>query len=105
MSGKARPSSRTVPEEWAGLPLRTCLGCGSRKPKQYLVRLVLDASGQPVIDGRQAAQSRGGYLCGPGCLKAALKRKSLGKAFRGQLKGVDPRHLWVSLGGAADGWG
>jgi len=87
------------------MPLRTCLGCGSRKPKQHLVRLVLDASGQPVIDGRQAAQSRGGYLCGPGCLKASLKRKSLGKAFRGRLKGVDPRHLWVALGGAADGWG
>jgi predicted RNA-binding protein YlxR (DUF448 family) len=36
---------------------------------------------------------RGAYLCGAGCLTAALKRKAFGRAFRGKAGRVDPLKL------------
>jgi predicted RNA-binding protein YlxR (DUF448 family) len=67
-------------------PERTCIGCGAKKRKVELIRLVLSSQGQPQIDRKAAAEGRGAYLCGPGCLKAALKRKAFARAFRGKAK-------------------
>lgn len=67
-------------------PERTCIGCGSKKAKVELIRLVLSSQGQPQIDRQGKAEGRGAYLCGPGCLKAALKRKAFARAFRGKAK-------------------
>jgi len=47
---------------------------------------VLDERHQPVLDRTGSAPGRGAYLCGPGCLKAALKRKAFQRAFRGQAR-------------------
>ncbi len=73
----------------ANTPERTCIGCGRKQPKGALVRMVIDAEGHPRIDKDQRAHGRGAYLCGTGCLKAALKRKSFGRAFRGKAVPVD----------------
>jgi predicted RNA-binding protein YlxR (DUF448 family) len=62
------------------------VGCGKKQQKSLLHRLVLDQSHQPVFDRPQTAPGRGAYLCGPGCLKAALKRRAFQRAFRGSLK-------------------
>lgn len=66
------------------VPYRSCLGCGGKRPKGELVRLVLSAEGQPGIDAKQRAPGRGAYLCGKGCLSAAVKRKAFQRAFRGK---------------------
>lgn len=58
------------------------MGCGKKQPKRLLHRLVLDARHQPVLDRPQTAPGRGAYLCGPGCLKAAVKRKAFQRAFK-----------------------
>jgi hypothetical protein len=63
-------------------PERTCVGCGKKQPKRLLHRLVLNEQHQPVLDRTQAAPGRGAYLCGPGCLRAAMKRKALQRAFK-----------------------
>ncbi|MCA2981647.1 MAG: YlxR family protein [Myxococcaceae bacterium] len=63
-------------------PVRTCLGCGKKQPKRLLHRLVLDERHQPVHDAAQTAPGRGAYLCGPGCLSAAMKRKAFQRAFK-----------------------
>lgn len=63
-------------------PERTCVGCGKKQPKSLLHRLVLDEQHQPVLDRTQTAPGRGAYLCGPGCLAAAMKRKALQRAFK-----------------------
>jgi predicted RNA-binding protein YlxR (DUF448 family) len=63
-------------------PVRTCLGCGKKQAKALLQRLVLDAQNQPLLDRTQAAPGRGAYLCGPGCLQAAVKRKAFQRAFK-----------------------
>lgn len=86
------------------VPIRTCLGCGNRRPKEELVRLVLDTGGRPTVDRRRAIQARGAYLCGPGCLKAAVKRKAFGRAWRGKVAAMDLARLWAELGGEEGGW-
>ena len=63
-------------------PIRTCLGCGKKQTKALLRRLVLDEKNQPLLDRTQTAPGRGAYLCGPGCLQAAVKRKALQRAFK-----------------------
>lgn len=35
-----------------------------------------------MLDRAQTAPGRGAYLCGPGCLKAALKRKAFQRALK-----------------------
>ncbi|MFZ5440360.1 MAG: YlxR family protein [Myxococcota bacterium] len=63
-------------------PIRTCVGCGKKQAKALLHRLVLDEKNQPLLDRTQGAPGRGAYLCGPGCLAAAVKRKALQRAFK-----------------------
>lgn len=63
-------------------PIRTCLGCGKKQTKALLQRLVLNEKDQPLWDRSQAAPGRGAYLCGLGCLRAAVKRKALQRAWK-----------------------
>ena len=63
-------------------PVRTCVGCGKKQTKALLRRLVLDEKNQPLLDRTQDAPGRGAYLCGPGCLTAAVKKKALQRAFK-----------------------
>lgn len=67
-------------------PVRTCLGCGKKQPKRLLHRLVLDERRHPVSDTAQIAPGRGAYLCGPGCLGAAIKRKAFQRAFKQSIE-------------------
>lgn len=73
-------------------PVRTCLGCGKKQAKALLQRLVLDEKNQPLLDRLQGAPGRGAYLCGPGCLQAAAKRKAFQRAFRKNVV-LDVIHL------------
>ena len=73
-------------------PVRTCLGCGKKQTKALLRRLVLDEKNQPLLDRSQGAPGRGAYLCGPGCLQAAVKRKAFQRAFKKNVA-LDVTHL------------
>ena len=84
-------------------PERTCLGCGQKRSKRSLHRLVLDRQAQPVLDTPQTAPGRGAYLCGPGCLKAAAKRKAFQRAFRGKVTSLELTRLEAALQGAPNG--
>lgn len=77
-------------------PTRTCVGCGKKQQKSLLHRLVLNDSHQPVLDRPQAAPGRGAYLCGHGCLKAAIKRRALQRAFRSTVT-LDETSLEAAL--------
>jgi predicted RNA-binding protein YlxR (DUF448 family) len=68
---------------------RSCIGCGAKKPKAKLNRLVLTERGQLVVDATQCASGRGAYLCGTGCLKAAAKRRAFQRAFRGKAESLE----------------
>lgn len=78
-------------------PERTCIGCGQKRPKAELFRLVVGPGGEPTLDRSQDAPGRGAYLCGAGCLRAAVKRKAFHRAFRGQVKVLEPTKLQEKL--------
>ena len=63
------------------VPQRSCIGCGRRAPKASLRRIVL-AGDRVVADSAGTGTGRGAYLCGPGCVAPALRRRALGRAFK-----------------------
>lgn len=75
-------------EERVAQPVRTCIGCGARRDKAELVRLVASA-GQVVVDGEQRATGRGAYVCDVRCAEKAVGRKALNRALRGRAQGDD----------------
>src|SRR5215207_7147806 len=97
---KAQQSSAPIPG-----PVRTCIGCGTKKSQGELLRVVAAPEGGVVVDRKRRQPGRGAYLCGAGCLSAALKRKAFGRAFRGKAGPLDPQMLEQALGAGADGVG
>lgn len=64
------------------IPQRTCVGCGTSKPKQDLLRIVKENNGKIFIDKTGKAQGRGAYICNNvECLNKLIKTKRLEKSF------------------------
>ena len=78
-------------------PERTCIGCGAKRPQQDLQRLCLSSEGTTGWDKTRTGTGRGAYLCGAGCLRAAVQRKALARAFRGRMRAVDVSALEASV--------
>lgn len=86
------------------IPMRTCIGCGTSKPKKELVRIVLSGEGDILVDRTGRANGRGAYLCDdPACLQRAIKRKALNRAFRTQVPEEAAVQLAEQLGGVDAG--
>ena len=84
--------------------MRTCIGCGTSKPKKELIRIVLTREEELLVDKTGRANGRGAYLCDdPACLQRAIKRKALNRAFRTQVPDDAAQQLTVQLGGADAG--
>ena len=68
-------------------PQRSCLGCREVKPKDELLRFVLDPDSLPVPDIAGKLPGRGAYTCfSRQCLENALARKQFSRAFKGEAK-------------------
>ncbi len=66
----------------AHIPIRECICCGGKFPKQELIRVVKNESGIH-LDQSGKASGRGAYLCkNPACLEKLQKQKRLNRAFR-----------------------
>ncbi len=64
------------------IPMRMCTGCGERKPKQQLVRVVRTPDGAVVIDTVGKVSGRGAYICKSAeCLKKAVKSGRISRTF------------------------
>ncbi len=62
-------------------PIRTCLGCRRRRPKEEMLRLVRATDGRVSVHG--TGPGRGAYVCrDPECQERALKPGRLAHAFR-----------------------
>ncbi len=65
------------------IPLRKCVGCGDRKPKKELIRIVKNKDGELNVDITGKANGRGAYICcNKNCLKKAKKRNSIANALK-----------------------
>ena len=62
--------------------LRVCMGCGERKPKRELIRIVRTADGSFRIDETGKTAGRGAYLCkNKACLERAKKARKVERSF------------------------
>lgn len=68
-------------------PQRSCLGCREVRPKDELLRFVLDPEGTLFPDIARKLPGRGAYTCFKrDCLTVALKRKQFNRAFRSEVR-------------------
>ncbi|MCS7207152.1 MAG: YlxR family protein [Dehalococcoidia bacterium] len=78
--------AKTSPVRPRPIPQRTCAGCGAKRPKGELVRIVRLANGEVAVDPTRKRPGRGTYLCPtPSCWDIALKRGRLEHALRGPI--------------------
>ncbi|MBR2044341.1 MAG: YlxR family protein [Clostridia bacterium] len=60
------------------IPMRQCTGCGERKAKNELIRVVRTPEGNIVLDFIGKQNGRGAYICkSSDCLSVAVKKKRL----------------------------
>ena len=81
MSPRHRKRVVTTPEALPA-PLRTCVGCRSKRPQHELVRL---ADGPDGVRIGRAEPGRGAWVCSVHCLQQAVRRKAFDRAWRRAL--------------------
>lgn len=68
-------------------PQRSCLGCREVRPKDELLRFVMDQDGTLFPDIKRKLPGRGSYTCfNRTCLDAAIKRKQFNRSFKGEVR-------------------
>ena len=67
------------------VPLRTCMGCNSKKEKKDLIRIVrqtINKDNKIIIDKTGKQNGRGAYICNNiDCLEKSIKSKRLEKVL------------------------
>lgn len=68
------------------IPMRQCVGCGERKGKKELLRIVCSAEGAIGFDLTGKKNGRGAYICSNAvCLEQARKKKALERALKTEV--------------------
>lgn len=68
------------------IPLRKCVGCGERKTKKELVRIVMEGEHTFSVDLTGKKNGRGAYICRDiACLHTAQKKHLLERSFSCQI--------------------
>jgi predicted RNA-binding protein YlxR (DUF448 family) len=76
------------------IPKRTCIGCGEKKSKSQLVRLIVSQD-RVLVAPIGERSGRGAYLCrknaraSQNCLGLAKEKNAFKKAFRKKVKSVN----------------
>ena len=64
------------------IPERQCTGCGERRPKSELIRVVKSPEGEISLDPTGKKSGRGAYICkSVSCLSKARKAKRIERAL------------------------
>lgn len=64
------------------VPIRQCVGCGAKRPKRELVRVVRTPQGDVVVDPTGRKAGRGAYICpSQECLELAVRSRRLQKSL------------------------
>ncbi|HZV81323.1 MAG TPA: DUF448 domain-containing protein [Geobacteraceae bacterium] len=81
-------------------PQRSCLGCREVKPKEELLRFVLDPDGNVVPDLAKKLPGRGGYTCyRRSCLEAAVRKRQFSRSFKGEAKTLPSEEMLTMVTG------
>lgn len=73
---------------------RQCMGCGEKKDKKELIRVIKTPEGDIAVDFTGKKNGRGAYICNSvECLKKAVKKKSLERSLKTQI----PKEIYQEL--------
>ena len=76
------------------IPLRQCIGCGEMKSKKEMIRVIITAEGEILLDATGRKNGRGAYLCpSMECFKKAVKGRGLERSFKMAI----PREVYETL--------
>ncbi len=76
-------SSASQSRECKAHPVRTCAGCGAKKPQREMLRIASKDGLAPVVDVQFKAAGRGAYLCrNRACMERALQRRGLERTLK-----------------------
>lgn len=79
------------------VPTRQCSGCGQKKAKSELVRVLKTPEDKIELDMTGKKSGRGAYICGdPECLKKARKSGRIEKSLSSKI----PQEVYDELEGA-----
>ena len=80
-------------------PERKCVGCGERKTKNELVRVLRTPEGEICIDRTGKKSGRGAYLCrdNPDCWEKAYKRKALERSLGMEITAEAKEKIFAEL--------
>lgn len=68
------------------IPMRTCMGCNTTRPKKELVRIVRLVNGELMIDHKGKVSGRGAYVCPEvSCVRQAIKTRRLERSLQVQV--------------------
>ena len=63
-------------------PMRKCVGCGERKTKKELIRVVRTPEGSITLDATGRLNGRGAYICpSQDCLAKAVRNRGLERSL------------------------
>ena len=64
------------------IPMRQCMGCRERKPKNEMIRVVRTTETEAQLDFSGKLNGRGAYVCPQmACLKKAIKSRALDRCL------------------------
>ena len=70
----------------AAVPIRTCIGCRGKFPKEDLLRFVRDAAGNLQTDPTGKLLGRGAYVCqSQACINITFKSQRINTHLRSNL--------------------
>ncbi len=75
------------------IPMRTCVVCRDKKPKQELLRIVRTPEGEVRVDSGGRLSGRGGYVCSTEDWGDRQIRAKLGHALKTELTQADIERL------------
>ncbi len=76
------------------VPIRTCAGCRTERPKREMTRVVRAPDGSVSIDPTGKRAGRGVYLCSQvACWQRALRGGSLARALKAEIAEADLAEL------------
>ncbi len=65
------------------IPMRQCIGCGEKKSKREMLRILRTTEGEIVLDTTGKKNGRGAYLCrNQECFRKAVKSRGLERALK-----------------------
>lgn len=76
------------------IPQRQCVGCGEKKNKKELIRVIKTPEDHIIIDTTGKKNGRGAYICNSiDCFEKAIKNKGLERSLKSKI----PEEIYENL--------